>query len=224
MCGGYEYVDVVNTWYVAFTRARTRLLLYAPQPGGANYKLKSIADALYRIYADALTDDLAYEAGTRARFVRKKETSSLIDDPQPAFARVAMTADRLKLSLHGADYFAAEASAREQGIVHHREMARVEIDSDLEQRSGGRHWFDGTFRVMNEASIVDASGEIRRPDRVLIAPDASRVLVIDYKFGQPHTAHHRQVRTYVSLLREMGYPSVEGWLWYVTEDEVVQVS
>ena len=219
----YEYVDVVNTWYVAFTRARTRLLLYAPQPGGANYKLKSIADALYRIYADSLAEDLTYETGTRAPFIRKKETSSLIDDPQPAFARVAMTADRLKLSLHGADYFAAESSAREQGIVHHREMARVEIDPDLEARSGGRHWFDGTYRVLNEASIVTGEGEIYRPDRVLIAPDASRVIVIDYKFGQPHTAHHRQVKNYMQLMRAMGYHSVEGWLWYVSAGDVVKV-
>ena len=219
----YEYVDVVNTWYVAFTRARTRLLLYAPQPGGANYKLKSIADALYRIYADSLAEDLTYETGTRAPFVRKRETSSLIDDPQPAFARVAMTADRLKLSLHGADYFAAESSAREQGIVHHREMARVEIDPDLEIRSGGRHWFDGTYRIFNEASIVTAEGEMYRPDRVLIAPDASRVIVIDYKFGQPHPAYRRQVKNYMQLMRAMGYPSVEGWLWYVSAGDVVKV-
>ena len=219
----YEYVDVVNTWYVAFTRARTRLLLYAPQPDGKNYKLKSIADALYRIYADSLDEDHQYESGIRKHFVRKKEATSLVDDPQPAFSRVAMTTDRLKLSLHGADYFAAEASARQQGIVHHREMARVEIDPDLEGRSGNRHWFDGTYRVLNEASIVDASGEIKRPDRVLIAPDASRVIVIDYKFGQPHAAHHRQVAQYVSLLRGMGYPSVEGWLWYVPTGEIQPV-
>ena len=220
----YEYVDVVNTWYVAFTRARTRLLLYAPQPEGKNYKLKSIADALYRIYADSLDENVTYKTGTRAPFVRKKETSTLVDDPQPAFTRVAMTAERLKLSLHGTDYFAAEASARQQGIAHHREMARVEEDADLEKQSGGRHWFDGTYRVLNEASIVDQSGEIKRPDRVLIAPDGSRVIVIDYKFGQPHASHRRQVSQYVSLLRGMGYPSVEGWLWYLAGEEVVKVS
>ena len=42
----YEAVDVVNTWYVAFTRACSRLLLYAPQPGSARYKLKGIAEVL----------------------------------------------------------------------------------------------------------------------------------------------------------------------------------
>ena len=98
-------------------------------------------------------------------------------------------------------------------------MARVEVDAALETRSGYRHWFDGTYRVMNEASIVDGRGEIRRPDRVLISRDGSRVVVIDYKFGQRRGAHFTQVRGYMDLLRQMGYPSVEGWLWYLSSDE-----
>ena len=219
----YEAVDVVNTWYVAFTRACSRLLLYAPQPDSSKYKLKGIAEVLYRIFGDSLDEALRFESGKRQSFVRKEEAASLADDPQPAFSRVAMTEERLKLSLHGADYFAAEASARQQGIVHHREMARVEIDPDLEVRSGGRHWFDGTYRFFNEASIVTGSGETYRPDRVLISRSGDRVVVIDYKFGQRRGAHFTQVRGYMDLLRQMGYPAVEGWLWYVSGEEVVRV-
>ena len=102
-------------------------------------------------------------------------------------------------------------------------MARVIVDEELERRSGGRQWFDGTYRVLNEASIVTGDGEIYRPDRVLLAPDGSRVIVIDYKFGAPHATYHRQVRDYVSLMQQMGYPSVEGWLWYVSAGEIVRV-
>ena len=221
----YEAIDVVNNWYVAFTRARSRLLLYAPQPKKPHdYKLSNISDVLYRIFGDSLDENLNYEAGTREMFIRDDSSSStLVDDPQPAFTRVAMTSDRLKLSLRGEDYFAQDESARRQGILRHRDLSRVETDPELEQLSGGRHWFDGTYRVMNEASIVDGQGEIRRPDRVLIAPDGSRVVVIDYKFGQPRPEHKTQVSRYVSLMRQMGYPSVEGWLWYVSADNVVNV-
>ena len=220
----YEYVDVVNNWYVAFTRACSRLLLYAPQPKKPHdYKLGGIAEALYSIFADKLDGKLCYETGSRDRFVREETSSTLVDDPQPAFTRVAMTSDRLKLSLHGEDYFAAEASARQQGIKQHFALSGVTVDPELERRSGGRHWFDGSYRVMNEASIVTEQGEIYRPDRVLIAPDGSRVIVIDYKFGHVRTAHKSQVRHYVDLMRQMGYPSVEGWLWYVSAGEVVRV-
>ena len=56
---------------------------------------------------------------------------------------------------------------------------------------------------------------------MLIAPDGSRVIIIDYKFGQPHPAHHAQVRSYIRLMKAMGYPAVEGWLWYVSAGEIV---
>lgn len=224
----FEHIDVVNNWYVAFTRPRTRLLVYAPLPKppakGKDYSPSGIENTLFLHFKDRLDPQHhCFEAGTRDPFVRKTETSSLVDDPQPAFAASAAQDGRLRLSLHGADYFAQEKSARRAGIEQHSEMARVETDTELERRSGGRHWFDGTYRVMNEASIVDEKGEIRRPDRVLIAPDGSRVVVIDYKFGQPLSSHHKQVRQYVSLLQEMGYPAVEGWLWYVTTGEIVPV-
>ena len=224
----FEHIDVINTWYVAFTRARTRLLIYAPLPKppakGKDYTPSSIENTLFIHFQKALDKQQGcFETGIRDPFIRKAETSSLIDDPQPAFAASAPQDGRLRLSLHGGDYFAQEKSARRQGIEQHGEMARVETDTELERRSGGRHWFDGTYRVLNEASIVTASGEIYRPDRVLIAHDSSRVIVIDYKFGAPHFSHHRQVRNYVSLLRSMGYPAVEGWLWYVTAGEIVPV-
>ena len=222
----FEHIDVINNWYVAFTRARSRLFIYAPLPKppgkGKDYSLSCIENTLFVHFKDRLNaKQPCYESGIRDPFVREEKSSSLTDDPLPPFAASAGQDNRLRLALHGEDYFAQEKSARRAGIEQHSEMARVEVDVELEHRSGGRHWFDGTYRVMNEASIVDEHGEIRRPDRVLIAPDGSRVIVIDYKFGQPLSSHHKQVREYVSLLQEMGYPAVEGWLWYVPAGEIV---
>lgn len=219
-----RHVDVVNNWYVACTRARSCLILYAPLPGEKkkNTKLKSFSELMHAVFAADLDDASDYVSGVLQRPSAKGEEHALDDDPQSTFAR-AEIGDRLRLSLHGADYFAQEESARQQGIEQHERMARVEADPELEALSGGRHWFDGTYRVLNETSIVDADGEIFRPDRVLIAPDGSRVVVVDYKFGRPHSGHSRQVRHYVSLLRQMGYPSVEGWLWYVSVSGPEQV-
>ena len=197
------------------------MLLYAPLP--EKPRMAQISDLLYQVFHQDLDEEQTFAVGSRQPFVRKAATTKLEDDPQPVFASVPMSPDRLKLSLHGNDYFAQEESARRQGINKHRDMAAVEIDAELEAQSGHRHWFDGTYRVMNEASIVDATGEIKRPDRVLLAPDGSRVIVIDYKFGTPHAAHRRQVKEYVSLLQQMGYPAVEGWLWYVAAGDIVQV-
>ena len=222
-----EYIDVINTWYVAFTRARTRLLVYAPlkkEPQGG-YKPDSIETVLYLILSKRLNRELVYETGVREQCAppKKKENERVKEgDPQHLKQRLPIR-NRLKLTLHSDDYFAQEMSARLKGIDKHQEMALVEVDETLEAQSGHRHWFDGTYRVMNETSIVAANGEIHRPDRVLIARDNSRVIIIDYKFGHPFESYETQVRDYVRLMKEMGYPAVEGWLWYVTDGAFVKV-
>ncbi|MCR5709421.1 MAG: UvrD-helicase domain-containing protein [Bacteroidales bacterium] len=219
-----EHIDVVNNWYVAFTRPKSRLLIYAPlhEPSKKDgFKPYCIENALFLHFHKKPEDPFVFESGLREAPSGTKKESKTIDDPQPAFSRVAMDPGRLKLTLRGEDYFAQEESARKRGIERHRELSGVDTDPGLEARSGGRHWFDGTYRALNEASIVTATGEIYRPDRVLISRDGSRVIVIDYKFGEPRRDHHSQVRNYIDLLRGMGYPSVEGWLWYLSDDSVV---
>ena len=66
-------------------------------------------------------------------------------------------------------------------------------------------------------------GSVHRPDRVVEAPDGS-ISVIDYKFGAEHGSYLRQVRRYMALYRAMGYASVHGYLWYVPEDKIVEVT
>ena len=65
-------------------------------------------------------------------------------------------------------------------------------------------------------------GSLHRPDRVVYVPDGG-VTVIDYKFGSERNSYLRQVRRYMDLYREMGYPSVRGYVWYVPSDKLVEV-
>ena len=219
-----QYVDVINMTYVAFTRAKSQLILYTPRPQDpSDYTVKAVPALLYKLFSEGLDSDGCRTFGTLERFVPSEEASTFVDESQTSFETVPLGDDRLKLALRAGDYFADEPSLRLQGIERHREMASVEVDEVLEAQSGHRHWFDGTYRVFNEASIVTGEGETYRPDRVLIAPDRSRVVIIDYKFGEPHAAYRKQVRNYMSLMRQLGYPAVEGWLWYVTAGEFVKV-
>ena len=45
-----------------------------------------------------------------------------------------------------------------------------------------------------------------------------RVTVVDYKFGEPSPRHKQQAADYRELLRQMGFPEVKSWLWYVEKD------
>ncbi len=86
-------------------------------------------------------------------------------------------------------------------------------------------WFDGSWRLFREASILahDADGRllIRRPDRVMTRGDET--VVVDFKFGRPRDEHAGQVREYLGLLAAMGRPSPRGFLWYVYTNSVVEV-
>ena len=85
-----------------------------------------------------------------------------------------------------------------------------------------RDWFDGSREVKAEAEILLSSGELRRPDRVMI--EDAKAVVIDYKFGKiKEESYRKQVMYYKKYLIEMGYKEVEGYLWYAGLGEVEKV-
>ena len=86
-----------------------------------------------------------------------------------------------------------------------------------------KNWFNGTYKLFNERSILVAGREesSRRPDRVMIKGDTA--IVIDYKFAHEDNEHSKQVKDYMELLREIGYRNVSGYLWYVYKNEIKQL-
>ena len=84
-----------------------------------------------------------------------------------------------------------------------------------------KDWFSGKYKVYPEFSIiVKERGTIttKRPDRVLLSDDST--IVIDYKFGEPHRSHEKQMREYINLLQTMNYQNVVGYIWYVEKGEI----
>ncbi|MBQ1856663.1 MAG: hypothetical protein II142_00600, partial [Bacteroidales bacterium] len=87
-------------------------------------------------------------------------------------------------------------------------------------------WFpeDGSV-VRNELEIIGTDGRLHKPDRVLTFPD--RTVVIDYKFkdsdpGESYRGYFNQVARYMDLYRTMGYPAVEGYLWFIGDSGHVE--
>ncbi len=93
-----------------------------------------------------------------------------------------------------------------------------------------QRWFNGDFRVLNEAEIICAGvGEeviSYRPDRIMITPE-NEVIIVDYKFGESkkHLSHYKkQVQHYAQLLHEIGYAKVSTFLWFALHDnEIIEV-
>lgn len=120
-------------------------------------------------------------------------------------------------------------SLEQDGIVYDENISRKKVESILKSRFSNpqvKDWFSGRWQTFNEQSIIaiDNEGKLfkRRPDRVMY--DNGEVVVVDFKFGHEREEHHRQVAEYVQLLRDMGYPRVSGFLWFVYENRVASVS
>jgi CRISPR/Cas system-associated exonuclease Cas4 (RecB family) len=109
------------------------------------------------------------------------------------------------------------------------EELRAKIEETLNTTVAGE-WFDGSWeRLYRERKIVSkkrsnestAGFESKRPDRVMTR--GKEAVVIDYKFGREKDSYKDQIAYYMSVLGEMGYTSIKGYIWYVSQEKIVQI-
>lgn len=114
-----------------------------------------------------------------------------------------------------------------EGVIESTEKAQeiYEIAERALNLDEVKDWYSGEWTLYNECSIIynDEQGKMqtRRPDRVMMKKD--EVVVVDFKFGKKKPEYSTQVREYMSLLSEMGYTNVKGYIWYVYSGELENV-
>lgn len=126
-----------------------------------------------------------------------------------------------------ADFPLAFASMRMRGLVNTAktdEWSKI-LEPQLSRPEIAR-WFDNKWNVLNERSIIFPNNPSLRPDRVMIAPDRSKAVVVDYKFGAipSDNTHIEQMDQYKKAIAEAtGIRNIEGYIWYVRLAKVVNV-
>jgi ATP-dependent helicase/nuclease subunit A len=217
-----------------------------------SFNVSTIADALYFCYNKELNGDNEYELGSWVSGAKEKKgdlsfTPSLEEDGG-VFISIPI-GKRLKLSYSGEDFF-SEENIRNKGVVMHDILSSISLESDLggviknavsdgiilsfeeEQLSEllllklksvrDRHWFDGTYVHHNESTIIDSDGDMYRPDRVMIKGDSA--VIVDYKFGVIRSNKYiRQVENYKSLMSRMGFGDVTGYIWYLEDNNILEI-
>jgi ATP-dependent helicase/nuclease subunit A len=84
-------------------------------------------------------------------------------------------------------------------------------------------WFNHEWHILTEAEIILPGGVSKRPDRIMTKDD--QTVIIDYKFGEKEDKGHKiQVLEYIALLKKMGHPNVQGFLWYAVLGKIVDVN
>ncbi len=111
-------------------------------------------------------------------------------------------------------YFAGKIGSEERKnlITKVQEMISRPIVSD---------WFSDNWQVKTEDAILDVTGKIRIPDRVIMKHDET--LIIDFKFGDYFHESVNQVKEYMDLLKSMNYPNVKGFVYYAEKNRVDEV-
>ena len=92
--------------------------------------------------------------------------------------------------------------------------------SDILSDSRVKEWFSTEWDSVKCECAIIADGNVRRPDRVMIAGE--RVVVVDYKFGDKRSnTYRKQMTEYMHLLGAMGrYSQIEGYVWYISLGEI----
>lgn len=108
-------------------------------------------------------------------------------------------------------------------IPAEEEKAATALLSNAIESVAHLHWFDGYRWVATERTIALPDGTSIRPDRIVGLPDGTTA-VIDYKFGEPrNNAHTNQIKRYLTALAEAGIENPNGYVWYITTGEIVEV-
>ncbi len=114
----------------------------------------------------------------------------------------------------------ALSSMSAEGLITNQEMddLKITLSKILKLPKLAIH-FEKGLTIKNEAEIVTSSGELYRPDRVVI--NGKNAVIIDYKTGEERKKHQEQIIRYSDLLSQMGYIVTERLLVYIEDEKVV---
>lgn len=82
-------------------------------------------------------------------------------------------------------------------------------------------WFSPGWEVKTEVPVLLPGGGESRMDRLLLKD--KHAVVIDFKTGTPASGDQRQMQEYMTILTQMNFHPVEGFLLYIRTGEVVTV-
>ena len=248
----YTCVDALNLLYVATTRAKEQLHIFLPNRGRGNTIGSMLLDIYAeRMQQSANGTYQHYEIGTFDMPEPAKRESEA--RRSVVLKEYSVSPVNLKLRTSSSRYFAdetAELTPRSMGIKLHRAfeeaksredifstLDKMAINGDLSStevctlkeqinntldNSVAGEWFDGSWQELHsERNILLPGKDSKRPDRVMTR--GTEAVVVDYKFGEEKAIYHRQIEEYINILKQMGYPTVKGYIWYVPTGKIVTI-
>ncbi len=245
----YFHMDALNNFYVAATRARSALCIYAPAVPEKN------KDKVPKTVGEVLAAVL--EASTFSRLEEPASGYVIHDraDSRAAIAPEAAPAGALTLSSYPVASAAVlvkslpEPGARLSNLLHELMAKAKDLPEALQQLKYAQTtllleasefstleaylrqvWSQTELNPLllwpdqaNELALVDLDGKTWRPDKVFFLPE--KTIVLDFKLTAEINvpAHSQQVQKYMALLRALKYREVMGYVYYFKQDQLLEI-
>lgn len=234
---GQYFMDKLNLLYVAMTRPVHRLYAFNMFKGG-NMGQK-VHEILIEAFPMAQHDSLFHlTLGTKEPVSMKGSTDEFYQ-PEEFGERlwypklvIRQGFDNEQTLLGKAFHeLIASCSSFESALIS---MKRMEEESLIHPQQIGtltdmlsRIYADQTYKkwtahaqkIRNEETIMDINCSLHRPDKIIELAD--KVIVIDFKTGNPNPSHETQIKAYTSLLAAMYTLPIEAYLYYVQRGDWV---
>ncbi len=146
----YTYIDNLNLLYVAFTRAKNSIVVFAPKGKPLKENFKDVSSLLWYTFEMARNDDMllllnnyfdnekgVFEIGTASNII-KKEGEKLENTFSALTWQSIPFDDRLKLRLSSIGFFSDDGS-REYGTMMHEIISGVQTIDDIDNAVDKRY-------------------------------------------------------------------------------------
>ncbi|MEQ8879889.1 MAG: UvrD-helicase domain-containing protein [Cyclobacteriaceae bacterium] len=231
------FIDSLNLLYVAFTRPIDVLWVRGLKPRNPD-KLKTVGELVYSQLGklDGWNEE-KYQLHWGEMKRQEAPVSGTLEFgldqyfSHPWRGKVSL---QIKGSAELSEAVFIEATQR--GIALHAMLSRIRYKEDVRPYLGTSEeeaireivehpdladWFEPQWKVENEVGILLPGGDFKRIDRVNYKEDET--VVIDFKTGSPRSKDKSQVKEYMDILGQMGFPGIKGRLVYLTDFNVMEV-
>ena len=229
-----EHLENINLIYVAFTRAISRLYVFADDQN-KYYKeliLPKIKDH-YKpdVHKYVFGDPASKPTGINKYVDNKIELSVKLEyNSNIVLANNASADSDARITgikvhkvleyMNNVDLDRAITKARDHGIIRDEDAEPIrQMIQSLFLDPRLKHFFDSrnVLYSLNEADIFDGK-EVYRPDKIIFTKD-EQIVLLEFKTGEEVSTYKKQLNTYIQILQKT-YPQkrVCGYLIYLKKD------
>lgn len=107
--------------------------------------------------------------------------------------------------------------ALDNGLINDDQVESITKNiNDIVNQKDLKEFFTDQYTIYNERDILTSTGQMIRPDRLVIRDN--QATIIDYKTGLPNPKYEQQLEIYATHLKEMGYQISNKILVFINEN------